>query len=104
MRFKIKNIAKVEHADILLDGITIVAGSNGSGKSTISKSLFAIMYSNKDWRMKALSQKNRSINKVHSDFAVNNNIRQALRFMAYRNYLQRLEKISENYIVQYNNC
>ena len=98
MRFKINNIAKVEYADILLDGITIVAGSNGSGKSTISKSLFAILYSNKDWRMKALSQKNRSINKVHSDFAVNNNIRQALRFMAYRNYLQRLEKISENYI------
>ena len=33
MRFKIKNIAKVEHADILLDGITIVAGSNAVERS-----------------------------------------------------------------------
>lgn len=98
MRFKIKNIAKVEHADILLDGITIVAGSNGSGKSTISKSLFAIMYSNENWLVKASLQKNRSIDKICSDFAADNNIRHELAVREYRIFLQRLKIISKKYI------
>ena len=39
----LKNIARVEYADITLNGITVVAGANGSGKSTISKSLYAAL-------------------------------------------------------------
>lgn len=98
MRFTINNVAKVEHADILLDGITIVAGSNGSGKSTISKSLFAIMYSNKNWLVEASLQKNRSIDKICSDFASDNNIRHELSVKEYRFFLQRLMIISKKYI------
>ncbi len=39
MRFEIKNVAKVREATIVLDGITVIAGANGSGKSTISRAL-----------------------------------------------------------------
>lgn len=43
MRIGLTNIARVEYADITLNGITVVAGANGSGKSTISKSLYAAL-------------------------------------------------------------
>lgn len=39
MRLKIQNFAKVKEADILLDGITIIAGKNNTGKSTVGKVL-----------------------------------------------------------------
>ena len=35
MRLHIENIAKFEMADIDIDGITVIAGSNNTGKSTI---------------------------------------------------------------------
>ena len=37
MRLRILNFAKVKEADIILDGITIIAGKNNTGKSTIGK-------------------------------------------------------------------
>ncbi len=37
INIKLKNIRAVEKANIILDGITIITGENGSGKSTISK-------------------------------------------------------------------
>ncbi len=35
MNIKLKNIAKIIEADINMDGISIIAGSNNIGKSTI---------------------------------------------------------------------
>lgn len=39
MRLKIQNFAKVKEADIILDGITVIAGKNNTGKSTVGKVL-----------------------------------------------------------------
>lgn len=44
MRIKLKNIAKVKTADIDIKGITVIAGENNSGKSTIGKALFSVFY------------------------------------------------------------
>lgn len=41
MNFKIENFGKVRIADIRLDGVTVITGENGSGKSTISRALTA---------------------------------------------------------------
>lgn len=41
MRLKIDNFAKVKHADIVIDGITVIAGENNTGKSTIGKVLYS---------------------------------------------------------------
>ena len=41
MRLIIENIAKVRSADIKLDGLTVIAGENSSGKSTVGKILFS---------------------------------------------------------------
>ena len=45
MKLKIKNIGKIEQADIEIKGITVIAGLNNTGKSTVSRSLFAMFHS-----------------------------------------------------------
>ena len=42
MRLVIQNVARVESATIDLGGIAVLAGANGTGKSTISRSLMSI--------------------------------------------------------------
>lgn len=45
MKLKINNIGKISEAVLELNGITVVAGENNTGKSTLSKSLFAVFNS-----------------------------------------------------------
>lgn len=60
MKLKISNFAKIEEADIKIDGITVICGDNDTGKSTIGKILFSIFNYNifkksrikNDFRMK----------------------------------------------------
>lgn len=42
MRLDIENFAKIKEAQILVDGITVIAGENNTGKSTVGKILFSI--------------------------------------------------------------
>ena len=43
MKLQINNINKVKEATINLNGITVIAGANGSGKSTVGKLLFSMV-------------------------------------------------------------
>lgn len=43
MRLKLQNIGIIEEADISIEGITLIAGQNDSGKSTIGKVLYALI-------------------------------------------------------------
>lgn len=45
MKLTIDNIGKIKHADIELNGITVIAGNNNTGKSTIGKILYCIFNS-----------------------------------------------------------
>lgn len=45
MKLHIKNIAKVAEAEIDIEGITVIAGENNTGKSTVGKALFTIFNS-----------------------------------------------------------
>lgn len=45
MKLKLKNIGKIESANIDIEGITVIAGLNCTGKSTISHTLFAALQS-----------------------------------------------------------
>ena len=45
MQLKIKNVAKIKEATINFNGITVIAGENNTGKSTIGKLLFTIFNS-----------------------------------------------------------
>lgn len=42
MELKVRNFAKIAEADIIIDGITVIAGNNNTGKSTIGKILDVI--------------------------------------------------------------
>ncbi|MBM6498761.1 AAA family ATPase [Flavobacterium macrobrachii] len=43
MKIKLQNIGIIEEADINVDGITLIAGQNDSGKSTVGKVLYALI-------------------------------------------------------------
>jgi len=43
VKVKIENIGMVKKADVKLDGLTIIAGENDTGKSTLGKILFAVV-------------------------------------------------------------
>jgi predicted ATP-dependent endonuclease of OLD family len=45
MRLSIKNIGKLSQADIEINGITVIAGENNTGKSTVGKILFCVFNS-----------------------------------------------------------
>ncbi|MEF9934751.1 MAG: AAA family ATPase [Clostridium sp.] len=45
MKLEINNIGKVSHASIEMNGITVVAGENNTGKSTLGKVLFCLFNS-----------------------------------------------------------
>lgn len=45
MKLSIENVGKVKSASINLEGITLIAGENDTGKSTLSKALFSIFRS-----------------------------------------------------------
>ncbi len=42
MKLRIDNVALIKHAEIDIDGITVIAGNNNSGKSTVGKILFSM--------------------------------------------------------------
>ena len=43
MRLQVSNIGKISRAEIDMQGLTVIVGNNSTGKSTISKSLYAII-------------------------------------------------------------
>lgn len=42
MKLSIHNFAKIREADIIIDGLTVIAGENNTGKSTVGKILFSL--------------------------------------------------------------
>ena len=58
MKLSIKNVGKLKEADVEINGITVIAGENNTGKSTVGKVLWSIFSSfykiiNKEcWKIK----------------------------------------------------
>ena len=50
MRIEIKNVGQIEKAVIDLEGITVIAGENNTGKSTIGKTVFALLCGMNQWK------------------------------------------------------
>ena len=50
MRIEIKNVGQIEKAVIDLEGITVIAGENNTGKSTIGKTVFALLRGMNQWK------------------------------------------------------
>lgn len=57
MKVKVQNIAKIKSSEIEINGITIIAGYNSTGKSTISKSLVYTLRGYSDLRNKIFNNR-----------------------------------------------
>lgn len=55
MKLYLKNVGKIQETTIVIDGITVIAGVNNTGKSTVSRAVFSVLnsFSNVDERIKA---------------------------------------------------
>ena len=49
MKFRLNNIGAIRKADIDIEGITIIAGENNVGKSTVGKALYAFLHDMNLW-------------------------------------------------------
>lgn len=68
MRLVLDNIAKIKHADIQIDGITVIAGENNTGKSTVGKALYASFQAMYDLNHRIKSQKQKELLKVCNQY------------------------------------
>jgi len=68
MRLLIENIAKIEHADVMLNGISVLAGYNATGKSTVSKSLNGIIQAYANIQGRVRYSQERSIDQIIDGF------------------------------------
>ena len=71
MEISIKNIGKVKEANIKIDGITVIARENDTGKSTISKALFTMFNSFYNINDKEKQQRKSSIENIINKHTVN---------------------------------
>lgn len=49
LKIELRNIGAIGNAEIELDGITVIAGINNKGKSTVGKALFALLNEMDEW-------------------------------------------------------
>lgn len=61
MKLKIKNCAKISHAEFELNGLTVIAGNNNTGKSTIGKVLYSLFRSLSNADKRVIEQRQESI-------------------------------------------
>lgn len=57
MKISLENIGKIQRASIELNGITVIAGENNTGKSTIGKALFCIFNSFYDLKREIIKER-----------------------------------------------
>lgn len=57
MKLKLSYVAKIEHAELEMNGITVIAGKNNTGKSTIGKVVFSLFNSLVNIEEKIVRQK-----------------------------------------------
>ena len=70
MKLKLKNVGIINNANVNINGLTVITGENGSGKTTVGKALFALLDSVENIDKKALNDKriftNKEIQKILS--------------------------------------
>ncbi len=63
-KIEIKDFRAIKEASIIIDGITVIAGENGSGKSTISKLLYHTIKSSMNYDKIVVEKSNRDLYKI----------------------------------------
>lgn len=73
MKLSIRNVGKLKEADVEINGITVIAGENNTGKSTVSKALFSLFNGFYNFDNKMLELKSGDIRNIFLRFIKNLN-------------------------------
>lgn len=68
MKLELKNVCKISHANIELNGITVIAGENNTGKSTIGKMLFCVFHAFYKIEEQIREERTKSISRVLNSY------------------------------------
>ena len=68
MKLKLENVGKISSANIDLNGITVIAGENNTGKSTIGKMLFCVFHAFYKIEEQVREERIKSISRVLSGY------------------------------------
>ena len=68
MKLSIRNVGKLKEADVEINGITVIAGENNTGKSTVSKALFSLFNGFYNFDNKMLELKSGDIRNIFLRF------------------------------------
>ena len=78
MKLTIENFAKIRQAKIDVDGITVIAGENNTGKSTVGKVLYALFNTTSNFEDRVLEQRFQETGRICSttlqEFALHNSV------------------------------
>ena len=96
MKIELNNICKISHCEITLDGITVIAGENGTGKSTVGKALYSVFNSFSNRKSVIKKTKRDSLYTVFSRF--NDNSTPLQDSFLYGDIIDELLSDSEEYI------
>lgn len=68
MKLELENVGKISHANIELNGITVIAGENNTGKSTIGKMLFCVFHAFYKIEEQIREERTKSISRVLNSY------------------------------------
>lgn len=68
MKISLKNIGKIKEANVEINGITVIAGENDTGKSTVGKALFCFFNGLYDIKHCIIKEKLESIEKIINEY------------------------------------
>lgn len=97
MRLELENIGKISKADIDLQGITVIAGENNTGKSTIGKTLYSIFNAFYNVENRIETERINSVFKILGNIDFNGIIDDFSFKLLYNNIKKISEEICEKY-------
>jgi len=68
MNLELTNIGKIENANIEFNGITVIAGENNTGKSTVGKMLYCVFHSFYKIEEQVIKERVRTIARVLANY------------------------------------
>ena len=72
MKLSLSNIGKIGTADIEIDGITVIAGENNTGKSTVGRALFSVFNSYSNIQNQLYQERVTSVENILDSFSREN--------------------------------
>lgn len=95
MILSLKNIGKIKKASVELNGITVIAGENNTGKSTVGRALFSVFNSFYNIEEQIKQERLQSLNRLQNNIYLNatgNMIRMADTVEMSENILNHIDK------------